>query len=199
MSAEPIATTVLNALIAYDSLTGELTWLHRSHDSGAFNSKFAGKVAGSVKSNAYGYRQRNIRITIDGNKAVTLNASRVAWQLFYGEEPSHEIDHIDGNGLNNRINNLRCVPRCINMQNKSKYRSNTSGITGVSWHKQRGKWAAQACIGGKNRHLGLFETKEEAAKRVMEARMLAGYTARHGTDSPYSGGNESSSTYTLSE
>ncbi|BAR92414.1 endonuclease [Pseudomonas phage PS-1] len=183
----------LRMLLDYNPETGDLTWRHRIPDSGAFNSKFAGKIAGTIKTEPSGYKKRNIRVTISGNSALTINASKVSWLIHYGEEPSGEIDHVDGNALNNRISNLRCVPRTINMLNKSKYKNNTSGITGVSWHKQHGKWAAQACIDGKNRFLGSFKTKEAAQARVMEARQIAGYTDRHGSESPHvEGGNASS-------
>lgn len=183
----------LKELLEYDPETGDLTWRRREVDAGAFNSKFAGRIAGTVNTEMSGYKKRNIRVTVDSQTTLTINASRVSWLIYYGTEPDGELDHIDGDALNNRITNLRCVPRRINMQNKSKYKNNTSGITGVSWNRQRSKWVAQACIGGKNRHLGVFKTKEEAQSRVMEARQIAGYTDRHGSESPHvEGGNASS-------
>lgn len=71
-------------------------------------------------------------------------------------------DHIDRNPLNCRRNNLREVTQQQNTVNKSKMSNNTSGITGVSWDKQRQLWAANIC---KNYHrvwLGWFQNKDDA-------------------------------------
>ena len=81
--------------------------------------------------------------------------------------PGYEVDHIDGNGLNNQKSNLRNCTHKENMWNQHGIRpTNTSGHVGVSWHKQVGKWRAQVQISGKFHHLGLFSTKEEAIKAL---------------------------------
>ena len=58
---------------------------------------------------------------------------RVIYEMFYGEIGDLDIDHIDRNGLNNRIENLRAVPHVINMRNLSKQENNKSGVTGVNY------------------------------------------------------------------
>ena len=73
------------------------------------------------------------------------------------------IDHIDGDGSNNRLSNLRLATHTENMRNIGKASRNTSGFKGVSWHKQRQKWTVRAKAGGKNLYLGLFDTAAEAA------------------------------------
>jgi len=71
------------------------------------------------------------------------------------------IDHIDGNKLNNNLNNLQLVTNRIN---SSKDRKNkTSKFTGVSWHKQSNKWLAQVRKNDKVEYLGVFEKEEDAA------------------------------------
>jgi hypothetical protein len=72
------------------------------------------------------------------------------------------IDHIDRNKLNNHISNLRYATNSENQMNRSIQSNNTSGITGVSFHKARNKWRAHIQKNGKNIHLGYFESKEEA-------------------------------------
>ena len=80
-----------------------------------------------------------------------------------------EVDHIDGNKQNNCLSNLRWATRAENMRNKKKRKDNTSDYTGVSFHKASGKWRAQIYVNGKNKHLGSFHTKEEAAAVYEEA------------------------------
>lgn len=74
------------------------------------------------------------------------------------------VDHIDGDGLNNRRENLRLATTNGNSQNRRKQTNNTSGYMGVSWHKVRGKWRAEIRVGGRAKHLGYYECPTEAAK-----------------------------------
>lgn len=73
-------------------------------------------------------------------------------------------DHINGNGLDNRKDNLRIVSNRINCLNNSKMRSGkkTSRYPGVSWDKRRNKWIAQAYINGLHRNLGRYQNEEDA-------------------------------------
>ena len=80
-----------------------------------------------------------------------------------------EIDHIHGNRLDNRRSELRICNRNKNALNKGLYKNNTSGVTGVSWHKQQNKWSAYIQIEHKNIHLGLFNNFDEA----VNARLMA--------------------------
>lgn len=81
------------------------------------------------------------------------------------------VDHRDRNGLNNRKSNLR---NCSNQQNvyNSKIRSdNTSGLRGVCWDQQSGKWRASIRVTGKLVYLGSFSNKSKAAKIYNEAAL----------------------------
>ena len=78
-------------------------------------------------------------------------------------------DHIDRNPLNNRRNNLRPATISENSYNKSKYKNNTSGVTGVNWNKNSGKWVAQIQVNNKKMGLGYFNIKEDAIKTRLEA------------------------------
>ena len=75
-----------------------------------------------------------------------------------------QVDHKNGNGLDNRRDNLRATTHQINQRNRAGPQSNSkSGVNGVYWHKQRGKWAAMMRISGKNIPLGLYASIEQAA------------------------------------
>ena len=102
----------------------------------------------------------------------TLYARRVFWagkkthnvdmhRVILNPSPGFEVDHIDGNGLNNLRSNLRIVTRRGNAQNRHMIK--TSRHPGVHWHKQRGKWVAEIRYNGRRGYLGLFEIEEDAA------------------------------------
>jgi hypothetical protein len=114
-----------------------------------------------------GYAAMNIYpIDDNGNKVhkiVTMH------RLIIDPPDGFQVDHRDRNRLNNRRSNLRVATHAQNMLNKSKYKSNTSGITGVKWHKREQKWWSEICFQGKNRWLGYFSSKEEASKAYQQA------------------------------
>ena len=74
-----------------------------------------------------------------------------------------EVDHIDGDGLNNRRSNLRLASRAQNQKNKGRPINNSSGVKGVTWCAKRGKWQAQISDANKHYNLGRFDKIEDAA------------------------------------
>lgn len=89
-----------------------------------------------------------------------------------------EVDHINGNKLDNRRENLRVVTRSQNNWNQKKTRG-ASIYKGVSWHKQTKKWRVRVNKFGKEYGLGLFENEKEAAVAYDEkAKELFGNHAR---------------------
>lgn len=81
------------------------------------------------------------------------------------------VDHINGDGLDNRLCNLRVVTRAENNQNRrGAQRNSKSRVRGVHWHKSANKWAAQIKLNYKIIHLGVYENKEDAILAVQEAR-----------------------------
>jgi len=101
----------------------------------------------------YGYAR------VDGNMYYT---HRVIWLLVHGEWPEHEIDHIDRNKMNNRIENLRAVTPSENQHNHGLRRDNSTGFTGICFHKAAKKYVAQIWLNGKPNYLGIFSTAEDA-------------------------------------
>jgi len=80
-----------------------------------------------------------------------------------------DVDHINGNGLDNRRENLRVCTHAENQRNRRKNKDNTSGFKGVFWHKNRKRYQAQIKICGKKIHLGYFLDPAEAAHAYDEA------------------------------
>lgn len=77
--------------------------------------------------------------------------------------PLMTLDHIDRNKLNNQLSNLRIADRSTQRRNTGLQKNNTSGLKGVSFDKQTGKWEAGIYAEGKRQYLGRFTTKEEAS------------------------------------
>jgi AP2 domain. len=137
-------------LIEYDAETGRFTW---RVDCGRAR---AGQAAGKVGSSGY------LEIQIHGR---SYPAHRLAWLMVTGEWPAEYVDHVDRDKLNNRWPNLRASSASENARNITAARSNnTSGYKGVSWHGQKEKWRAEIKVHGESRFLGLFDSKEAAAR-----------------------------------
>lgn len=106
---------------------------------------------------------------------------RLIWELLNGTIPKGlQIDHIDHDGLNNSIGNLRLVTAKENSRNKPMLTSNKSGITGVHWSKEAEKWNAQIKISGKSRSLGYFESIFDAAACRISAKNKENFHQLHG-------------------
>lgn len=96
-----------------------------------------------------------------------LKAHRLIYAIVHGEVPSGEVDHINGDRVDNRIENLREVSRSENQHNYKI--PNISGFTGVYWDTQARKWHTQIWVNNRLIYLGLFEDFEEA----VQARKMA--------------------------
>lgn len=144
-------------LFEYDREAGKLFWKVSTG-----NKIKIGQEAGTINGN--GYRL----LGIDGKKYLT---HRLIFLIEHGYLPEY-IDHIDGNPLNNKLENLRECSRSENARNRSKQSNNTSGVVGVSWHKSKSKWHA-LCRDkyGKLTHLGYFADLKVAAEVVKAFRL----------------------------
>lgn len=174
-----ITPELCRQLLSYDPETGRLFWLTRPCEMFAtqrycsiWNARYAEKEAFTCTGN-HGYREGAIH-------RVNFTAQRVVFAIVHGRWPHGMVDHIDGDKLNNRAENLRDVPQSINLRNAAGKSNNRSGITGVSYRSDRGKWRARVMVDGVDRSLGLFNTKEEAQAARKEAMGRDGFTDRHG-------------------
>ena len=139
------------ALALWDYRDGHLYW----RENRGTKMK-AGDKAGSVSCNRPGLQYWKVEVC---GKAYL--AHRIIFLMHRGYLPE-QIDHIDGNGLNNDVENLRAATNAQNGRNRGAPKHNTSGFKGVSWHKKSNKWQAFIKFGGKQRHLGYLDTPEAA-------------------------------------
>lgn len=105
-----------------------------------------GDIAGTV--NAAGYK-----ITDVNNKKQLIH--RLVFLYHYGHIPKY-VDHIDGNPLNNRIENLRGCSLSENQYNSKTPKNNISGVKGVHWCNTKRKWVAKISVNNKNKYIGSF-------------------------------------------
>lgn len=186
-----ITKEYINECLIYNPDNGSLTWRERpihhfndtekqtaEHAHKSWNSRLAGKET-KVKSKSVTGKTYFL-ITI-GNKKY--KAHRIIWMMVHGEWPD-KIDHINGNGIDNRISNLRNSTIEENSRNVRRCSSNKSGVTGVSWNKRREIWEAYITLKNKHKFLGYFTNKIDAIITRKMAEYSNGFHANHGSDRP---------------
>lgn len=149
---KPIDLTIdeLKNRLHYDPETGLFTW----KSSGKKNKYVIGKSAGHFRKDGY--------LEIRVNYKLYL-AHRLAWFYVTGEETDLHIDHINRNPSDNRFCNLRKATNQQNTVNSRLRKSNTSGFKGVSFFRRDNNWKAAGMLNGKMKHIGYFDTPEEAS------------------------------------
>jgi len=152
-----------NSLFEYKD--GELYWkVARS------NRVKVGQKTGWVSKIGYVY--------VNVNNIPTCS-HRIIFAMHYGHFPE-QVDHINGNKSDNRIENLRAATRSENFCNAKKRIDNTSGIKGIYWENQRNKWRAYCHKNGKRYDAGFFDNIEEAKKAIHILRSsIHGNFAKH--------------------
>lgn len=168
----------LNEVFRYEPETGLLYWNKK-----CANKVRVGKQAGTPHS---GGKKRYMHLSLD---KVFLSVHRIVWAMSYGEWPD-TIDHIDGNGLNNRLSNLRSVTRLENCRNVKRQDNNTSGFTGVIWLKEKRRWRANIKVNKRNVFLGHFVDKQDAIDARNRAIERYGFHPNHGSDRPHYGAEQ---------
>ena len=133
----------------YDKDTGDIL-----HKGTLYNATISSKRSHSTYKQVYA-------------AGVLVPATHIAFVLVTGRWPDKFIDHIDGDGENNKWSNLREAERWQNMANQRLNIKNSSGYKGV--HMSHGKWQARIQVQGKRMHLGYFATKEEASGAYIAA------------------------------
>lgn len=174
-----LSAEMVRQLVDYDPGTGRFTIRARrpedfkvasnrtaEHTCAAWNSRRAGKPAGVTRS-IKGY----LGMRLFGRHYF---AHRVAWAHVHGVWPT-EIDHINGVRDDNRIANLRVVSREMNMRNAVRPNQlPKSGHRGVARASCGSRWRASIC----RKHLGTFDTFDEAVAARRKAEAEYGFTAR---------------------
>ena len=145
-------------------------WLWYDQETGIFRWRISPmprispwQSAGKITRNGY------VRIGLNGKSYA---AHRLAWLYVHDCHPENYIDHIDGNPLNNQIENLRLATNKQNQENQKQSVRNTTGFRGVTFNKRSNKYQAQVCHNGKLIYCGLFETAEQAANAAKTKRKI---------------------------
>lgn len=138
-----ITQKYLKSILKYNSKTGKFRWIGSNC------------IAGYVHSKGYFH----IRI-----KGKLYLCHRLAWLYVKGKWPKGDLDHKDGNGFNNKFKNLRLATDSQNLGNQKKHTNNTSGVKGVCWDKQAGRWMVRIQIKNKPKFLGYVTDLKEGAK-----------------------------------
>lgn len=157
---------VLRQLLHYEPETGKLFWKERGlewfadgvhgkeHNAAKWNAKHVGKEALTTQL-PKGYLYGGVL----GEKCL---AHRVALAISYGMWPTDDVDHVNMDRSDNRLDNLRVSSRAENMWNRTAQTNNTSGFKGVTWDKRKAKWLAQISVEGRHIFLGYFASPAEA-------------------------------------
>lgn len=146
----------LRKTLYYNPETGVFTWLETAECR-----RMRGKEAGCLCPDGY------ISISFAGK---ARKAHRLAFLYMTGREPDAEVDHINRIKTDNRWTNLREAKRAENLQNLWVRTDNKSGYSGVCWHKSTGKWQATLGVNGRIRHLGIFNTIDDAVAARVAAK-----------------------------
>jgi len=171
-----IAQSDLIARLRYED--GALFWLPRGN--GRFDKQFAGQRAGCFSKTA--------DAVLIGYKGTHILLHRAVWIYHNGEIPDGvEIDHINQNRRDNRIENLRLCNRHQNTCNTRRRKDNKSGVKGVCWNPLTNTWRARIVVNKAEIALGSFSDLADAEAAVRAARSSLhgsfanmGYSAQEG-------------------
>lgn len=166
-------------LLSYKADEGALYWKARNEHQmqrpemlAQWNRKFAGRRAGTISS--YGYEVIRVR-------RMQFFTHRLVWELHHGEIPAGmQVDHINGDRLNNRITNLRAVTVTENNRNMRLSHRNTSGLHGVSYLPQYNRFQARIVVNKRLIHLGYHKALIDAAAARKSAEIRHGFHVNHG-------------------
>lgn len=151
----------LRSILHYNPETGVMVWLKPS----PYHAEKAGQLAGSPTPSGCG--KAYVNISIDGKKH---KRSRLAWLYMTGEQPSLQIDHINGDSLDDRWSNLRQATATQNAWNHHKRAKRSDLPMGVRVNASSGRFAARIAVNKAMMSLGTFDTPQEAAAAYQEAR-----------------------------
>jgi len=157
----------LKELLHYNPETGIFTWIKIKGSS----NRTIGCVAGHNNGNGY------LSIMINGK---THKAHRLAWLYMTKKWPKDQIDHDNHIRHDNRWVNLFEATNQDNQKNSTKYKNNTSGVTGIGWVERLLKWRARISVNDRLVHLGVFTDKFEAICARKSANNKYGFHANHG-------------------
>ncbi len=115
---------------------------------------------------------RTWRLTPRGYAMASIDQTRnvLMHRLILDAPAGMVVDHVNGDKLDNRRENLRLVTQAQNTQNVPARAKSTSRYRGVSWRSSKGRWVAQARVNNRVHHLGYFDDELKAARVAAEFR-----------------------------
>jgi len=181
-----LTAEIARELLTYNPDTGKLYWKERPvkyfknpNYTKRWNTRWAGKEALTAIT-----RRKSGQIArLDGyvfNK--NYHTHRIAWLIYYGEWPKNQIDHINQDPTDNRIENLRDVTQLENLKNQALRSNNKSGYIGVHFEKSKQKYRARVQINNNRKHIGYYNTIEEAAAARAVANINYNFHPNHGNN-----------------
>jgi hypothetical protein len=144
----------LRSRLAYDPVTGVLTWK---------NGRHAGKEAQSFDRHGY--------VVINLGRRL-YRGHRVAWAIHHGRWPFGLLDHKNRNRADNALTNLRPATWTESNANRRIRCDSKTGVRGVQFHAGSGKWRARIKSDGRQVSLGLFATVDEAGRAYERAAAM---------------------------
>jgi len=160
------------ALFIYSPESGEMK-LRKARGVGG-RCKKGSTVGGIHECGPKNSKKHYLRTRFDG---AFVYVHRLAYVIMTGEQPQC-IDHIDGNGLNNKWTNLRSVSQNENGKNQKVHKTNTSGNRGVYFRKDSNKWRARITVDDKSINLGTFKDKQDAINARIDAEIKYGFRVK---------------------
>lgn len=151
--------------LRYDPETGELWWVKESERKDGKRRNLSRPV-GSLSN---GHLVIGLPKSVTGNQLWYPKVHRVAWFLHHNNWPDKQIDHINGDGKDNRIENLRLTTSQQNNLNRKALKGTSSKYKGVYWHKLTQKWCSSIKFNRIDRYLGVYVSEEEAARAYDKA------------------------------
>lgn len=174
---------LLRKLLRYEPETGKLFWRERPADMFAYAKKpeqiCASWNGRHAEKQALNHLQKSGYLA-GSVLGMPCRAHRVAFALYHGRWPDGQVDHVDHDRSNNCIGNLREVSNAQNAKNKKLSPRNNTGVTGVVFSKELGKYLSYICLSGKSKYLGCFETIEDATEARTQANQKHGFHENHG-------------------
>ena len=181
-----LTAEIARELLTYNPDTGKLYWKERSEKKYYKNYKISMKKwnlrwAGKEAFTTISYRETGKIGGLHGgffNK--DFRAHRIAWLIYYGEWPKNQIDHINQDPTDNRIENLRDVTQLENLKNQALRSNNKSGYIGVHFEKSKQKYRVRVQINNSKKHIGYYNTIEEAVAARAVANINYNFHPNHG-------------------